>query len=125
MKIGKLEGNPEEIKDFFRRSGLNIEDYLERAEPPLKAGWFVAPVLFVIASLAWLTLLSPSNSNLQTFIFLIGCGAAVFLARILQIRFKNTWAAFFVAIGVVLILLVAIGIITPFELIQYLKELRK
>jgi energy-coupling factor transporter transmembrane protein EcfT len=125
MKIGKMEGSPEEIRDFFQNNGLNIADYLERLEPSLKAVWFIVPVILVIASLSWLTLLTPTHAPIQTFVFLIGCGGGIWLAVDVQIRFKNTWAAVFVAVGTVLIMLVAIGMVTPREMIQHLKELKK
>jgi hypothetical protein len=44
MKIGKMEGSPEEIKNFFQDNGLNIPDFLEKPEAPLKPIWLIAPV---------------------------------------------------------------------------------
>jgi uncharacterized membrane protein len=125
MKIGKMEGSPEEIKDFFQNIDLNIADYLERTEQPMKSIWFVLPVVMVIFSLSWLTLFAPSLVALQTFIFSIGCGGGIWLAVNVQIRFKNTWAAVFVAIGAVLLMMVAIGLVTPTEMLQSLKEFKK
>jgi FtsH-binding integral membrane protein len=125
MKIGKLEGTPEEIKDFFQNSGLNVSDYLEKTEQPLKPVCFIAPVIIVIAALLWLTLFAPSRAALQTFLFLCGCGGGIWLAATIQIRFKNTWASIFVAVGTVLVMMVAIGIATPADIVKQLKELKK
>ena len=124
MKIGKLEGSPEEIRDFIENNGLNIEDYLDRPQPPLKLVWLIVPVCVIIVQLSWLTLFAPTSIALQTFVFLIGCGAGIWLAVNVQIRFQSTWAATFVAVGVVLIMLVAIGMLSPAELVQQLKEIR-
>ena len=124
MKFGKIEGTPEEIRDFFQNNGLNIIDYLERPEPPLKPIWFIVPTILLIAALICLTLLKPVQTSLQTFVFLIGSGVGIWLAVSLQIRFKNTWVAVFVAIAIQLIMLVAIGKVTPIEMFQCLKGLK-
>jgi hypothetical protein len=118
MKIGKMEGSPEEINNFFQNNGLNISEYLEKPEPPLKPIWLIAPVCFIVVFLATLTLFTL-NIGVMTFIFLLGCSAAIWLSAALQIRFKNTWAAVFVFVGILLIFLVAIGVVKPVEMIQY------
>lgn len=125
MKIGNTEGTPEEIKDFFQNNSLNIIDYLEKPEQPLKPVWFIVPVSLVIAALLCLTLLAPTQTSLRTLVFLLGCSAGFWLAVNVQIRFKNAWATFFVAVGAVLVMLVAIGIVAPLDMVKYLKELRK
>jgi len=125
MKFGnKMEGSPEEIRDFFQNNGLNITDYMGRPELPLKTVWFVVPVCLIVVSLACLTLLMPLRMSVQTFVFLLGCGAGIWLAVNVQLRFKNTWAAVFVAIGTILIMLVAIGTVTPTEMIQQLNKFK-
>lgn len=124
MKIGRMEGSPEEINNFFQNNGLNISEYLEKAEPPIKIIWLIAPVFFIILFLAGLTLFSLS-AGVSIFVFLLGCGAAIWLAAALQIRFKNTWAAIFVFFGILLIMLVAIGVVKPVEMIQYFKDFKK
>ena len=125
MKFGKqMEGSPEEIRDFFQNNGLNITDYIERPESPLKPIWFIVPVCLILLSLSCLTLLAPLRPSMQTFVFLLGCGAGIWLAVNVQLRFKNTWAAVFVAVGTILIMLVAIGTVTPVEMIQQLRKLK-
>ncbi|MCX5822488.1 MAG: hypothetical protein NTY86_03005 [Deltaproteobacteria bacterium] len=125
MKFGnKMEGSPEEIRDFFQNNGLNITDYMERPDLPLKAVWFILPVCFIVVSLTCLTFLMPLGTSMQTFVFLLGCGAGIWLAVNVQLRFKNTWAAVFVAIGTILLILVAIGTVTPTEMIQQLNKFK-
>jgi uncharacterized membrane protein len=125
MKIGNTEGTPEEIKDFFENNSLNIIDYLEKPDQPLKPVWFIVPVSLVIAALLCLTLLAFTLTSVRTLVFLLGCSAGFWLAVNVQIRFKNAWATFFVAVGTVLVMLVAIGMVAPIDMLQHLKELRK
>ncbi len=125
MKMGKMEGTPEEIRDFFQNNDLNIEDYIERPESPLKPVWFILPAVVLVLAFSFLTMFAPQSSAVQNFMFLIGFGAGIWLSVSVQIRFKNIWAAVFVAVGSVLIMLVAIGVITPKEIIQHLKEMRE
>ena len=125
MKMGKLEGSQEEIHDFFQNNGLNIQDYLEKPEPPLKRIWFIVPVLLIAGAISLLTLIAPSAESAQKFLFLTGFGAGIWLAVNVQIRYKNAWAAFFTAVGTVLLMLVAIGEMAPSELVQHMKDLKK
>jgi len=122
MKIG-LEGKHEEIRNFFQNNGLNIKDYIERPESPLKPIWLIIPTIIFIFAFSSLTLIAPQSVPIKKFIFLIGCGAGIWLSVGVQIKFKNAWAAGLVAIGVVLIMLVAIDVITPKEMMQHLKEI--
>lgn len=125
MKMGKLEGSPEKIRDFFQNNGLNIQDYLEKPEPPLKRILFIVPVLLIAGAISLLTLIAPSAESAQNFLFLTGCGAGIWLAVNVQIRYKNTWAAVFTAVGTVLLMLVAFGEMAPSELVQHMKDLKK
>jgi len=121
MKFGKMEGTPEEIRDFFQNNGLNIEDYLEKPDTPISWKWSIIPVFLIVASIIGLTLVQHISKAIQTFLFVFGCGGGLWLAVIIQIRFKNTWAAGFIAIGIVLLMLIAIGTITPIELLENIR----
>ncbi|MEK6760152.1 MAG: hypothetical protein AABY51_10310 [Deltaproteobacteria bacterium] len=123
-KDKEAEGSPEEIRDFCKNQGLNLDDFFEQPKP-LKLVWLIIPVLLAFVSLIWLTIFSPNNPNLQKFVFLFGCSAGIWLAVSVQMRFKNTWAAVFLGIATFLILLVAFGSVTPLQIFQELKELKK
>ncbi len=125
MKLGPIEGTKEEITGFFQDNGLNAADYFQRPEAPIKAVWFVLPALCVVAAFGALTLLGPLSTGQQTFIFLIGCAALVWLATAVQLRFKHAWATGVVAIGGLLLMLVALGDIAPAQMLNEVKALRK
>ena len=118
MKIGPVEGSPEEIKDFFQNNGLNALDYMEPIDPPLKWLWFVVPSCTLIVVLALLTLFPPESNGAATFTFLIGCGAGLWIATNIQLRFKNVTASLIVAIGCLLLLLVALGALSPPQMLD-------
>lgn len=125
MKIGKAEGSPEEIKDFFQANSLNIIDYLEKPEQPLKPVWFIVPVCLIISALVLLMLLTSLQTPVRSLVSLLGCSAGFWLAVNVQIRFKNTVATVFTAVGAVLIILVGSGTITPIGMVEYLSKLKK
>lgn len=125
MKIGGIEGTPQEIKDAFENHGLLLEDYLERPEVPLSKIWVIAPSLFIIIVLVCLVLLAPIGKTSLLLLFLLGAGSVLWLTVAIQVRFKNGWATAAVAIGGLLMLLVAGGFIEPKDTPQVLKELRK
>lgn len=124
MKVGKMEGSPQEIKDLCENNGLNIEDYLDKREQPLGKFWFIAPAFLFVLSIVVLTLTASLQKGWQTLVFLLGCCCALWLAVSVQLHFKNTWATTFIAIGGLLLMLVALGVVTPQELLQHAKDFK-
>ena len=61
----------------------------------------------------------------MTLIYLIGFGGGTWLTVSTQIRFKNILATFVVAIGAILMILVASGIFSPKEAAEFIKEINK
>ena len=124
MKIGEMEGTPEEIRDFCQNNGLNIEEYLEKPEKPLNRYLFIGPSCLYVFSLIFLTTISGVSDGWRTFIFLFGCCCALWLAVNVQIRFKNTWATSFILIGGISFMLVALGVISPSQLLDEARDLK-
>jgi asparagine N-glycosylation enzyme membrane subunit Stt3 len=125
MKFGPFEGTPEEINNFFQNNGLNISDYIALPEEPIKAIWFAIPSTLILCTLAVLTLFRPSGASGVTFLFLIGCGGGLWLAVNTQLRFKNPWATGLIAICCLLLLLVALGVLTPIQMLEEVRSLKK
>lgn len=125
MKFGPVEGTSEEIKNFFQDNGLKAADYFSPPESPIKPIWFVLPSACVICALALLTWLTPSSTAAVTFTFLIGCAAVLWLAVTVQLRFKSAWATGIVVLGCLLLMLVAFGAVTPLQMLEEVKSLKK
>ena len=125
MKLGPIEGTKEEITGFFQDNGLNAMDYFQLPETPIKAVWFVLPSLCVVATIGALTLLMPPSTDQRTFVFLIGCAAVVWLATVVQLRFKQAWATGIVVMGGLLLMLVALGVVAPAQMLDEVKALKK
>lgn len=124
MKLGKAEGTPEEIKNFFENNGMNPEDYFEKTERPLHWMWLAIPGSIVAVAVLMLVLLDDLSPKTHILIFLVGAGSACWVATSLQVRFKNVWATTVVAVGALLVLLVAAGFITPKETVDAIKGLK-
>lgn len=123
MKLGKAEGTPEEITNFFENHGLNPEDYFEKIESPLHWKWLAIPgSLFTLAM--FLLVLFTLSTKIRILLFLIGVGGSCWAAVSLQIRFKNNWATTVMVVSALLILLVAAGFITPKETVDAIKGLK-
>lgn len=116
MKFGPVEGTPEEIKNFIENNGLQADKFFQAPEQPIGAILFVLPAILVIVSIAVLSLFQFSKPQISTFLFLIGCGGALWLATNIQLRFKNVLAAAGVLLGCILFLLVALGVLLPSDL---------
>ena len=126
MKLGRdIEGTPEEINNFFQNNGFNVSDFITLPEEPIKTIWFVIPSILILGAIAALTLFTPDDASGVIFLFLIGCAGGLWLALNVQLRFKNPWATGLIAIGSLLLLLVALGVITPIQMLQEVKSLKK
>jgi len=125
MKIGKLEGTPEEISNALIDNGLNFADFLEKPEKVVKSKWFLFPSIIVGGSLILLVLKIPVFIIIDKVLFLLGCGGCIWLSIVVQIRFKNVLATLIAIIGTFLLMMISIGLITPVEIIQNLKDLKK
>ncbi len=125
MKFGPIEGNSEEIKNFFQDNGLKVADYIALPEVPIKRAWFAISAGVSICAAAVLIFLDPITRAAATFTFLVGCGGGLWLSVIAQLRFKSPWATGLVAIGCLLLMLVAVGAVTPLEMLEEVKSLRK
>jgi len=124
MKIGSVEGTPEEIRDAFENHGLNLEDYLEKPKPQLSNVWIFLPAGLLVAALISLVLLAPLSNTVLLLLFLSGAAGICWLSASVQIKFQNTWATTFVGIGTLLMLLVAAGLIAPKETIEAIRDLK-
>jgi hypothetical protein len=124
MKVGSVEGTPQEITDFIVNNGLQLSDYLEKPDEPLEKKWLALPTILLVVALVLLVLLSSLPRGAFLLLFLMGAGSVVWLSISIQIRFKNGWATAVAAIGGLLMILVAGGLIAPKETIDVIKNLK-
>lgn len=125
MKLANLEGTPEEIKNFFQDNGLKAEDFFEPAESPIQTRWLVVPGVLTFIALAVLTLFQSGSPPLRTFLFVAVCFFGIWWSVVLQLRFKNAWATAIVTVGCLLLALVALGVVTPVQMLEVVKDIRK
>lgn len=126
MKYGSAEGTPEEIIGFYEDNGLDLSDILEKPKKPLQRRWLIIPAVAFFLCLAVLSLLPNLPINVKTFIFLLGCCSILWLSISSHILFEVsvTITSIVIILGI-LILMVASYIITPYELLNYFKEVPK
>jgi tellurite resistance protein TehA-like permease len=125
MRLGPAEGTKEEITGFFQDNGMKASDYFQMPKAQIKPVWLVISVLCIVAMLGALTLLESLSTGQQTFVFLVGCAAVLWLAIIVHLRFKQAGVTGIVAIGGLLLMLVALGVITPTQMLNEVKSFRK
>jgi hypothetical protein len=125
MKLGPIEGTKEEITGFFQDNGLNAGDYFQIPEPPIKSVWLVIPAACVVVASGTLTLLESMTAGQQKFTFLVGCFTSVWLATVIQLRFKQVWATGIIVVGCLLLMLVALGVVEPKQILDEVRSFRK
>lgn len=125
MKLSNLEGTSDEIKNFFQDNGLNAADYFLAPEAPMKLVWLTLPGLCVFLSLSILVLFPNWASELRKFAFVATCFLSIWWAVVLQVRFKNAWATGVVIVGCLLLALVGLGAVTPLQMLDEVKLIKK
>lgn len=125
MKIGNVEGTPEEVRDFFENNGLNPSDFFEQPEPQLDKVWLIVPGVASLICALLLVALGPTFDKLKITVFLIGLSTIVWLSVSVHIRFKSGWGSGAIILCGLLILLVALGVMQPAQLTDYLGKLGK
>jgi len=125
MKMGPFDGTREEVRDLIEDHGLNIEDFLEKPQPPLKNRFILIPTISFMVFVILLNRLANTSHvwliNLL-YIFIFGSGTWVCVST--QIKFKNGIATFCVAIGALIIALFSAGILSPNEAAEFVKGLK-
>lgn len=116
MKIGKMEGTPEEIRDLIEDNGLKISDFLEQPDKPIKKVWLVIPSVLLVLTFASLVFIESLSTEARTFIFLLGLCSGLWLSVCTHLLFKNNWVATAVLFVVLLVMLVALGVMRPIDL---------
>jgi hypothetical protein len=120
MKLGDLEGTPEEIKDFCENTGLNLSDYFQPPDKPIHSAWVYVPAIIVVVSVLWPNFTEAAPSKAAP--FLIGCLGIVWLSISLQIRYKQPVVSSIAGFGCAAVLVVSYGFLTPLEAIQQLQK---
>ena len=125
MKLGPFDGSVEEVRNLLENNGLKLEDYIEKPPSLLKTRFLITPAVLLCVALFLLVLVSRSCSPIMlTLIYLLGFGGGTWLTAGTQLKFRNTVATFVVAIGALLMLLVASGIFSPREAAEFLRDIR-
>lgn len=119
MKLGPVEGTPEEVNNFFQNNGLNPLDYFEKPEPSLQTRWLIIPAVLFVASFMLLAIVGAEYSTIKILLFLFGFASSVWLAVCVDIRFRTPWGAGAIILAGLLIMLVALGVVKPEQLTKY------
>lgn len=125
MKVGPFDGSAQEVRDLLENHGLKLENYLEKPQVPLRSIFLVLPVSLLCIILVLLVLFSRLCSpTVLTLIHISGFGCGTWLTVSTQLKFKNGMATFVVAIGIIVIILVASSVLSPKEAADFIKDVR-
>lgn len=122
MKIGPVEGTPEEVNDLFENHGLDLSAYIEKPDGPLQKIWLIIPSACLVVCFGILSFVNSLPDGGKIFIFLLGFCSCVWLGICIHIRFKSSWGAGAVILAGLLIMLVALGVLSPAELLEHYKS---
>ncbi|MDR3631733.1 MAG: hypothetical protein P4L42_15535 [Desulfocapsaceae bacterium] len=125
MKVGPVDGSVQEVRDLFENHGLDLESYIEKPLSPLKTRFLIIPVAVFLFILFVLALIPASSPEWQSrFLYIFSFGSGTWICASTQLRFKNGIATFCVAMGLVLTILLAAGVMSPMEAAEAIKSLK-
>ena len=108
---------------FFYNNDLQIKDFIDTKKIQVKPIWIFIPAIISFFLLACLALQWYTNNLIRNLIFLTGCCSSMWLSASIHIKFNMKFVSVFVLIVSVLIMLVALDVVTPKEMLQYLREI--
>jgi hypothetical protein len=86
MKIGSVEGTPEEVRNLFENHGLDLSAYIEKPDGPIHKVWIIIPAACLVACFGVLSFIATLPSSGKVFIFLLGFSSSVWLGVCIHIR---------------------------------------
>ncbi|CDX62363.1 membrane hypothetical protein [Mesorhizobium plurifarium] len=116
MKLGSLEGTPEEIKNFFEINNSNLDHILTPPRARRTKTWTFPPcIIFAIFAIstqfAFFTRFVPTMVSFIVLLLL-----AIWIAAVIHIFFDKPWASYLVFFGLLLVALVTCGFVNPADL---------
>jgi len=88
MKIGKVSGTPEEIKDFLVNNGFKAGDFLDLAKK-IELKWIIIPASLFIANSFILWVANRPSFALFGFLIIIELSVICWLTASVHYRFNN------------------------------------
>lgn len=125
MKMGKLEGSPEEIYRFYQINDLNVLEYIDKPETQLKRRWVVVPAIISVILLIILALDIFPISLVKASILAIGIACSVWLACSIHVYFKNRAPFLAVVFVLVLIFIFFSGLLPIKDILEIIGALSK
>ncbi len=120
MKIGNVEGSPQEITDFFENNGLDLSALIELPPNDVHWRWVAIPTALTLPEILLLVFAElPDNARL--FITLLACGFIIWLGNSVKSRW-GSWSAIFTAIAAFLLVAVSAGYISLGEIVVAIRE---
>jgi hypothetical protein len=126
MKLGKhLEGTAEEIKSVVKDIDPHVLEYLvPDAHRPVALLWLLLPAGLFVA-LASIVAISPEVLRpFRAVLTMLAIVPAVWLTAVVHYKFKNGGMSAIVAVGTLIVLAFAAGVVTLGQLLERAKDLR-
>lgn len=123
MKLGPMEGTPDEVKDFAENLGLNLKDYVTPKKQSIV--WVVVPAFLFLLCMVTLILCTALTDKYKLLTFVLGVSASVWLTLSYQIRFQVGANVYLISLCGLILMLVALGVITPIEALEKISSFKK
>ncbi|MDR2309323.1 MAG: hypothetical protein LBE53_19295 [Paucimonas sp.] len=126
MKIGDLEGSPQEIHDLFKNNGMDLSAFISA---PMKKRWLVLPVVFTVLVLLVNSLgqvFYPGfNAKCLSVAIMVQLVCVIWLVVSVQLKFDSTATTVVLAISCLIIVAMTAGLMTLTDAINLVKTLKE
>jgi RsiW-degrading membrane proteinase PrsW (M82 family) len=124
MKIGKVEGTPQEIKDFVGNQGFNPNDYLDKINK-VQTIWIIIPIVLFLILASMLAIWPGLHSTIKIILAFINMLLILWFSCAIQLKYKNATVTTLCFIVTFLILSIALGFEKIEDAIQKIRDTTK
>ena len=126
MKVGKVEGTPEEIKGLFDNNGLNLAEYISASQSilnPKRHGIFLVILIICFVAINCCLWIFDWPVSIDKLLIVIDFTVLAVIVFLIHQRFdKILLSAFTVLVGLT-IMGVCLGYMTPKEALKKLEKI--
>jgi hypothetical protein len=126
VKVGNVDGTPEEIRDLIENNGLNLAEFVgvDRLRRP-RIRWVVIPAVTFVLALAVQVPMRSCSLEVRTISLVFAGALLTWLCASVHFRFDSKGTTLTTALGSILLLLASSGLITFLDAYKRLEAMAK
>lgn len=125
MKVGEVEGSPQEIHDFFNNNGMDLSDYISA---PMKKRWLMLPVVISVLVLACNALgqvyYPGFSSKCLPVALILQLACITWLVAAVQLKFDSVATTVVLSLSCLLLVAITAGVMSVSDALNFVKSFK-